>query len=383
MALAGAGRRVDTRYSSQLDGVWRVMTAWWRSRSDYDGVVAYIDARQLRGPLRGILGVLCALLLLAPPLGQPAIDVHEMTPIVLAGMLSCAAVGLFWTIRWWAGAHPGRSLSLLFIVTADCSVIASSMLGDVVVSQLFTLCPLVFVSVYAAFFHGARLTTSRAVFSTVVVASVAVVVSRDVGIVYAVVKAGTVLGFVAVLPIAIQLISWAMTRDAAASSIDELTGVLNRRGFLTEAEKRITGMARESPGCEVVVMVVDVDHFKRVNDIAGHGAGDRVLIRTAARIRVAVGPDAVLGRLGGEEFAVVDVLPPGDALRVAERVRAAISEPGAPVTVTASIGVSVEPVSFVGENLTAADVLFELVERADRAMYAAKAAGRDAVALGG
>ena len=152
---------------------------------------------------------------------------------------------------------------------------------------------------------------------------------------------------------------------------DPLTGILNRRSFMQSA----TALMRiDQP---LAALLLDVDHFKLVNDRLGHAFGDQVLVEIAARCRGALRAGDVLARLGGEEFAVL--LPRQDAFRaaaVAERLRSAISN--TPVTgplgehsVTVSIGgACAKPgVSFIEE----------LLLRADRALYAAKRAGRDCV----
>ncbi len=357
------------------------MRAWWLAKEDYDSVITYLEQKQMRGLCRGFMVLFSSLLLLMPPIGQLT-SVAGDTAFCIARML-CAAVGLFWTVRWSFRRLPGQTASIVFVIMADAAIYASAALGDVAISQMFTLSPLVFISIYVAYLHGSRHIVARSAVLAIIVVTVAVFVADHVGVGYAVVKGAMVLGFVSVLPIAVSVIAWAMRHDAAASVFDELTGVLNRRGFFAESSKRIAEVDRATVDREIVVMVVDVDHFKRVNDVHGHGAGDEVLVRTAERIRAAVGPDAVVARLGGEEFAVVEVLPRGDAPYVAQRVRTAISAAGAHATVTASIGVAAEPASLVGGSIAADDVLVELLERADRAMYSAKAAGRDAVVLGG
>lgn len=131
-------------------------------------------------------------------------------------------------------------------------------------------------------------------------------------------------------------------------------------------------------GSQLAVMLIDVDHFKAVNDGHGHLAGDAVLAAVAHTVVTAVRPGDLVGRLGGEEFGVVLAgmsLP--DAVNAAERVRASVadlrvrSDSGEWVGVTVSIGVAEMSVS--GASLRA------LVDAADRALYEAKAAGRDTV----
>ena len=152
---------------------------------------------------------------------------------------------------------------------------------------------------------------------------------------------------------------------------DPLTGLLNRRSLLQSAAMLLRA---EQP---LSALLIDVDHFKRVNDRLGHAFGDRVLVEIAARCRSALRSGDVLARLGGEEFAVL--LPRQDATRaalVAERLRVAIASspvagPPEGLVVTVSIG---------GACAEADDSSIDgLLLRADRALYAAKSAGRDCV----
>lgn len=165
--------------------------------------------------------------------------------------------------------------------------------------------------------------------------------------------------------------------------VDPLTGLANRRAFLDKMSTEISRSHRyDHP---VSVLMLDVDHFKSVNDQHGHMAGDRVLAMVGNLLGQSLRSTDFAGRWGGEEFAVL--LPHTDlagARMVAERLRATLASRACPVgrpgpdgasltlRVTASIGVAVlEP----GETWGA------LVGRADQAMYAAKADGRNRVAL--
>jgi diguanylate cyclase (GGDEF)-like protein len=166
---------------------------------------------------------------------------------------------------------------------------------------------------------------------------------------------------------------------ARAASLDYLTGICNRRAIEDLATRSIAAARRH--GIPLAMMIVDVDHFKRINDEFGHQAGDIALVETVKRIRDSLRSEDLVGRLGGEEF--VSVMPNTDAasaLAAAERMRAAFAD--APMhlgerelLITVSIGVAV---------LDAQDQAYShLLRRADRAMYAAKTAGRNKVMLDG
>jgi diguanylate cyclase (GGDEF)-like protein len=160
------------------------------------------------------------------------------------------------------------------------------------------------------------------------------------------------------------------------ASNDGLTGLLNRRAFQDELEAELERSTRY--GHRTAVLLLDVDHFKRVNDTLGHPAGDAVLQAVAEQVTAAVrGVDRV-ARWGGEEFAIL--LPETEeqaARRVAERVvdlvgRRVVLVGGQRVQVTVSVGVAVhDPLE---RAVTTAD---QLVDLADGALYEAKGAGRN------
>ena len=160
------------------------------------------------------------------------------------------------------------------------------------------------------------------------------------------------------------------------ATLDPLTGLCNRRAILETLDNELVRASRQ--GLSLSLMIVDLDHFKAVNDTFGHQVGDQVLQETAGRIRATLQPYDTLGRYGGEEFLIV--APGCDAAKgaaVAERLRAAlISEPiistAGPIVTTACFGVA----SNAGvETIDAAN----LIRAADEVLYWAKAAGRNRV----
>ncbi len=158
---------------------------------------------------------------------------------------------------------------------------------------------------------------------------------------------------------------------------DGLTGLMNRRAF-------IEAMRREIPRCDrhlypLSLLMIDVDHFKVVNDIHGHGAGDKVLCAVAAALRREVRACDLVARWGGEEFVVALTGTDGGGAHVAaERIRSAVealfvrTDRGDLVPLTVSIGLS---------SRAAGEAFEVVVERTDRAMYAAKEMGRNRVEI--
>ncbi|HEX2700211.1 MAG TPA: GGDEF domain-containing protein [Acidimicrobiales bacterium] len=152
------------------------------------------------------------------------------------------------------------------------------------------------------------------------------------------------------------------------ASTDALTGVANRRSFESALRRELARATRRGESCGLIVL--DVDHFKRVNDTYGHQAGDEVLARVGQALGDAARATDIVARYGGEEFAVILPSSTGaDAVRVAERLRAAVGENRGPVAVTVSAGAAVFPVD--GSDASA------LVAAADAALYKAKRQGRD------
>lgn len=166
-------------------------------------------------------------------------------------------------------------------------------------------------------------------------------------------------------------------RMALLATTDDLTGVANRRAFFEQADNaRMFALRLRRP---MALMMLDIDHFKQINDCFGHAAGDKALTVFADTVRGRLREHDIMGRLGGEEFALA--LPGTDlegALQAAERLREAVTEArltasGASHTMTVSIGVVlIDP----NETLTAA------LARADRGLYTAKRTGRNRVEVG-
>ncbi|MCC6779732.1 MAG: GGDEF domain-containing protein [Hyphomicrobiales bacterium] len=160
------------------------------------------------------------------------------------------------------------------------------------------------------------------------------------------------------------------------ASVDPLSGVANRRAFLEGGRALVAQQAREH--APVAVLLFDLDRFKEINDHMGHAAGDRVLQTFAASATSTLGTDALLGRIGGEEFAALTpVGDMGEAYAIADRVRrnfAAASAQYAHGDLRPSVSVGVT----LGIDDEQAD-LDRLLEEADLALYRAKANGRNRV----
>lgn len=165
---------------------------------------------------------------------------------------------------------------------------------------------------------------------------------------------------------------------------DDLTGVLARRALLQQGEQLLARHQRGSAG--VAVMVVDVDRFKQVNDLHGQGRGDQLLIRIAQTLRRGLRAPDLLGRIGGEEFAVV--LPgvsPAEAHATAEHLRSAVAQQpfgGGPQAQQAAQHATIS-IGVVHSATLGGDVDMDvLLLAAETALYRAKAEGSNRVAVG-
>jgi len=183
--------------------------------------------------------------------------------------------------------------------------------------------------------------------------------------------------FAAMLTGAQMMAERAEQRLKALASTDPLTGILNRRGLMDEFQSLRNAKAPGKPF--IALLHFDIDHFKQVNDLHGHQAGDAVLVAFSRLASISLSPRGAFGRMGGEEFASI--------LRVSDVVEAASIAEGLRMTlalqtiaageqrlgITVSAGISLQPAA-------KAD-LDHLLSAADRALYAAKTAGRNCTAV--
>jgi diguanylate cyclase (GGDEF)-like protein len=177
----------------------------------------------------------------------------------------------------------------------------------------------------------------------------------------------------------------ATERLRLAGLTDGLTGVHNRRYFESRCLEEVQAARRSK--LPLVCLLLDVDHFKRINDTHGHPAGDAVLRYVARLIRAQLRGSDVVARYGGEEFVLLlPATPLPAALEIAERIRRVIAAQSMPVQVaeplriTVSIGAALLQPEGEGD---AAVLAAALVQRADQALYAAKQGGRNRVLAAG
>jgi diguanylate cyclase len=163
-------------------------------------------------------------------------------------------------------------------------------------------------------------------------------------------------------------------RMEALANTDMLTGLPNRRSFLVQAERALRAA---TPNAPVAIALLDLDGFKPVNDRLGHHAGDELLKTIADRMRAQAGREVEVGRIGGDEFAILfrDALDPRQVSARATGIIAALAVPctiaGRRIAISASLGLA----HFPRDGTTLQDLMLE----ADRALYSAKAEGKSQI----
>jgi diguanylate cyclase (GGDEF)-like protein len=194
--------------------------------------------------------------------------------------------------------------------------------------------------------------------------------------VFKVFLAGLLPLFVGCVGLMVQLRRELIPQLLHLAQIDALSGIYNRRAF-TEAATEQLRRARLS-GLPMAMALIDVDHFKQINDTYGHDAGDQVIRQVAELLRAAVRSSDLVGRLGGDEFAILVQLPAEEAAQALERTRQKIqatpvsSGDGREVQVDLSVGLATSH-GRAGYDLP------ELMGAADAALYVAKDRGRGQV----
>ncbi len=160
---------------------------------------------------------------------------------------------------------------------------------------------------------------------------------------------------------------------------DPLTGLANRRHFRAVLEKEIDVVARS--GESALLLMLDIDHFKKINDTHGHAAGDLVLQAVARTLSACIRPMDTVARYGGEEFAIVlPVCPVSFGETIAERIRATVEGLSIPISPQLSLSVTISiGGAYAPEWVRSTTGLW--TERADVQLYRAKAEGRNRVCL--
>lgn len=343
-----------------------------RHADQYDWISVYLHDRDQQGIWRTLiftatlaLASSTALMIKSPqgPDGPVAVTV-----CVAAAALALAAAVPF-LLRW-----PTRRQSLLFSFTSTATIAAAALSYSNDYVGLMGCATFAVIGGFVAYFHTAHEVVANGAIAAVCTVILAARLVSSTGDIYLTAAAVAIVATLNVgLPFGVLSLAQTLRVDLRSSGRDPLTGLHNRRSFHQSAYELI--MRNDTEASRLVVIVIDLDSFKNLNDTAGHAAGDAALIRISEALADNCGLSAIIGRSGGEEFVIADVDHPDSPEVVAERLRRAIAE--LPVPVTASIGTACAPLKNGSQvNLRLLD---ELVEAADAAMYAAKRAGGNQV----
>ena len=341
---------------------------WWRRPDHFDWITGYLRAR---GILRNTRFLIAALTLSLVVTGVPLMfstagpDTATTRVLQAAALVGGLAFAARWVMRW-----PTKRESLFFLLGLNlCIAVVCQVQSDQLVG-LIGAAAFAVTGGYIACFH----TAGYMVYNFAVAGYVAVLQTIRYGLTGEVPLALSALSLVLVVnfavPLGLQDVLHALGGDVVRADRDPLTGLLNRRAFFERVDALILS---RPPGRDfLTISMIDLDRFKRLNDTAGHAAGDQALVAVSDVLLAAGHGDGLVGRVGGEEFLVADLadtdVPDDKPLRLCEAVA------GLRYSITASVGTAVGRI----DQLTA-DQQSEFVQRlckhADAAMYDAKRNG--------
>ena len=345
---------------------------WWHRPDHFEWFTSYVVDRHLQRVAQlSIAGVTAAfaavaLFMLASPAGP-----HTPEPRLANGAagISGMLLALLWLTRW-----PTRHQSRLYVAIANTCIAAACLAQSDPIAGLTGCYTFVVLGGYATFLHSAKAALATLVISMGVVATLLYrIVATDGDTILALSQTLILAVFSLGAPIALNTVSYLMAADAEHAERDPLTGLLNRRGFDRHTRRLIDQHAHNNSSY-LTITIIDLDHFKHLNDQHGHPAGDHALIdisHTVGRILDTHRHLTVLARMGGEEFLIAEITttdPPTTAAHLCQ----AIAE--RPHGVTASIGTTSIALAHIDHTNRPA-LINHLITHADTAMYTAKTNG--------
>lgn len=361
-------RRANHRRPA-ADSLWASLKEWYHEPFDYEWIVTHKSTRGLHRSLQNVFGAATLLfaaasvLMLFSSRGPQGFLSQAWVVVVLMIQMAVA-------LRWFFGPLPVRRDFIGFAIFGDVGLTSVLVLyepfGALIGCGLFVvtgaLCTY-FLSPRWLLAHLAwcvgfiSITTIRACYAQV----------EDL----ATPLAGglVILAINSAIPFVAHIAWTAIGRDARRSLLDPLTGLLNRRG-IDDAAHELVGKSHKRRH-SLVVVVVDIDRFKAVNDFYGHDAGDEVIVSVATRLRAVVEDGGVVARTGGEEFLIVFASPIDQAHDLIYRIGQHIYRPSDPIPVTVSVGAAIvsDPSELWGDG---ASVIVKATRAADSMMYRAK-----------
>lgn len=340
-----------------------------RHADQYDWISAYLYDRGLQRLWRVTIFIATVLLAASTALMgfSPQGPGNRLTTVicfVAAG--SAVAAALPFLLHW-----PTRRQSMAFSLTSSATIAAACLSYSNPYVGLVGCATFSVVGGFVAYFHTLREVNLNCGVAALCAAVLAGRVVAKTGDAYLTAAALAVVAALNVsLPFGIESLVRTLRVDLRSSGRDPLTGLHNRRSFHYSVYELM--MRHHGSGAHLIITMIDLDNFKHLNDTQGHAAGDAALIGVSEALEKSCRRSAVIGRAGGEEFLVADVVRQPEPEVHAERLRQAIAN--LPVSVTASVGTASAPID--GDAATPnLGLIDELIRAADDAMYQAKRAG--------
>lgn len=343
------------------------LTNWWRQDDHFDWLTGYLQAHGLSTTTRRVLaGVAASLVLVPVNVWWGPAPLYPRVALVVSVL--AAVLGLGMAVLWLCG-WPTRQQSIFYIMTGCVAIGGGCWWQAEPLIGLMSCSALAVTGGYMAFFHKPKLMVLNFCVASAIGAWQAVRLAGTGQTLLAFTGYFLVLELNVVVPLAIQVVVRALWIDLLRANRDPLTGLLNRRA----CDRAIVGrMLAGAQHMFLAVAMVDLDRFKELNDTRGHAAGDEALIEVANTLTSACGKTAIVGRVGGEEFLIADVVTTEQLSGWGRQLCDAIAAVN--VSVTASVGIASLALSSVVSEY-AEHAFHQLVAHADTAMYEAKRCG--------
>jgi diguanylate cyclase (GGDEF)-like protein len=364
---AGGGAPSQAARCGRVRRAGALLKAAWNEPDQFDWITTFLRERGQLGTARLILATVAASASMVPLtmlLGQ-----RRPTVVLLTGQVAGIALTTVMAVYWWQ-RWPTRRQSQAAVMTG-LMLIALWSQAQASAAMAAQVCMAAAISGgYIAFLHNNKMLAVNFAVALAIDILTTLRLLRETDFADAVGSFWLVLFVNLSVPIAIRGASRAIWLYATRSSQDPLTGLLNRRAFTEKLLSRV--IDRPAGDTHLHLFLVDLDDFKRINDTYGHATGDRLLTAVADVLRQSVNGSGTICRAGGEEFLVAYTRAATDPAPLATRLCTAIG--ALSPTITASIGVTSAPLHAAAQPVTT-HFIEQLVDVADRAMYAAKRDG--------
>jgi diguanylate cyclase (GGDEF)-like protein len=356
---------------SSTDGIlrstWSKLRAAWVEPDQFDSITTFLGRRGLLGSARRILATVAATAGMVPL--TMLVAQHRPTVGLVTAQLLGMALTVVMAFYWWKRWPTRRQSRAAVSLGAMCIALWSQAQPSAELSAQVCMATAV-TGGYIAFLHSNRLLALNFALALGIDTLTTLRLTNEVDLATAIGSFWLTLFINVSVPVAIHGASRALWVYAARSTTDPLTGLLNRRAFTDALIARL----HDEPGSHthLIVLLIDLDDFKRVNDTYGHAAGDRLLTAVADALRRHVADGATVCRSGGEEFLVAYLDSAADPTPFAARLCAAVA--ALTPDITASIGATSAALRSSPQH-RAAGYIDDLIDIADEAMYAAKRQG--------